>query len=218
MRRGEDIGIIWVDLLILRGDSLLAKLGVRWPTVEHWPTEHMLHLWDCFEDLQGITKVCWGRGGSCWWIFTMRHTVYGKVLSTFPLVATFLDVRFGRVKLLSPRPWWQWSCSSLQWPSQKPRTVHLLHSQGPTFLALKKVLQRLGKSYFRIGSHSEVPWVGWLSCMYLVCICGLNRKVKQTPNSALTGADSAKLIRYWSSILDWTKKRLSKVASQILTR
>lgn len=36
-------------------------------------------------------------------------------------------------------------------------TVHLLHSQGPTFLALKKVLQRLGKSYFRIGSHSEVP-------------------------------------------------------------
>lgn len=42
--------------------------------------------------------------------------------------------------------------------------------------------------------------------MYLVCICGLNGKVRQTPNSALTGADSAKLMRYWSSILGWTKK------------
>lgn len=104
MRRGEDIGIIWVDLLILRGDSLLAKLGVRWPTVEHWPTERMLHLWDCLKTCKGLQKSV-GEGKVMLMDIYHEATVYGKVFSTFPLVATFLDVRFGRVKLLSPRPW-----------------------------------------------------------------------------------------------------------------
>lgn len=104
MRLGEDSGIVWVDLLILRGDSLLAKLGVRWPTVEHRPTEHMLHLWDCLKTCKGLQKSV-GEGRVM--LMDIYHEAYclRQGLFNFSFSCDIFGCPIWGVKLLSPRPW-----------------------------------------------------------------------------------------------------------------
>lgn len=148
MRPGEDIGIIWVDLLILRGDSLLAKLGVRWPTVEHWPTEHMLHLWDCLKTCKGLQKSGEGRV-----MVDIYHEATARCFQLF-----LCD---------SSRPWWQWSCSSLQWPSQKLRLCTCFTVKAQQFL--KKSCKDSVSLINRIKQWSTMSWVAnlYVSGMYL---------------------------------------------------